>query len=447
MVQLSTGDFMTLLMLLGAISFCIFMMLCIDNILAFKVIRKKFFLVDAMSIFVVALVITVVSAFQLSTHHIHIIVVSLAILLIAVFRSIPKAIAFIIYMKALFFAIDGATLLLLRLLGQNPAHIWPTTLAITFVTWVVYYCLKRWLKQRVDMSIFGSKITVFLLISAGVAVMFIYMNFANTATPIALGQLDIGSIAYMLFFISGAVMFAIILRYVSKESHLRTELLLVEASKKYIYDLEESYKALRTIKHDYVNILTSFKLYIDSGDIAGLEKYYYSELSEINKELLNQDKLMGSLQNVNISELKSILIYKASAAALQQINVTIEARDPIEGLGAPTVIVCQILGILLDNAIEAAVETDEKRLVIAIVQNQNSKSFVIKNSWQSKDIPMVKIFELGFSTKADGRGLGLYTARNYTEKIKGLYMETEISQEFFTQTLTVKDIGKDTRPC
>ncbi|MCL2286822.1 MAG: GHKL domain-containing protein [Firmicutes bacterium] len=430
---------MTLLMLLGAISFCIFMMLCIDNILAFKVIKKRFFLVDAMGIFIVAFVITVVSAFQLSTHHIHIIVASLAILLIAAFRSIPKAIAFIIYMKALFFSIDGATLLLLQLLGQSPARVWPTTLAITFVTWAAYYCLKRVLKQRVDMSIFGRKITLFLLVSAGVAVTFIYMNFANTATPIALARLDIGSIAYMLFFISGAVMFIIILRYVSKENHLRTEMLLVEASKKYIHDLEESYKALRTIKHDYVNILTSFKLYIDSGDITGLQKYYYGELSEINKELLNQDKLMGSLQNVDISEVKSILMYKASAAALQQVDVAVEALDPIESLGAPTVIVCQILGILMDNAIEAAVETDEKKLIIAIVKNQNSKSFIIKNTWQSKDIPMAKMFELGFSTKADGRGVGLHTARSYTEKIKGLYLQTETSQEFFTQTLTVKD--------
>ena len=148
---------------------------------------------------------------------------------------------------------------------------------------------------------------------------------------------------------------------------------------------------------------------------------------------------LGSLQNVKINEIKSILIYKGSAAAGHEIDTGIEVRESIEELGVGAAIVCQILGILLDNAIEAATLADEKKLHIAIIKNPNSKTFIIKNTWQKQAIPMNKLFELGFSTKEGNRGIGLYTVRSLTEKIKGLFLETEVSDEYFSQILTVKD--------
>jgi len=172
----------------------------------------------------------------------------------------------------------------------------------------------------------------------------------------------------------------------------------------------------------------------------GLAKYYYNELSEMNKDLLHQDQLLGSLQNVKISEVKSILIYKSSVAAGSEISTSIEVRDPVESLGVSTAVVCQMLGIFLDNAIEALADIADKQLNIAIIKNPTSTVFIIKNTWQRQNIPMGKLFKLGFSTKSDGRGVGLYTARSYTDKIQGLHLETEVSNEFFTQILTVKDV-------
>jgi two-component system sensor histidine kinase AgrC len=296
----------------------------------------------------------------------------------------------------------------------------------------------------------------FLLISAGLVLIFSYKSFALPEIQITLDQwtFDFNNIANVLFLITSVVMFVILIRYILKESSLRTEKLLVEGSKKYMLDLEESYKTLRTIRHDYVNILTSFKLYIDNEDMSGLTKYYYDELSEINKGLLNQNLLVDNLQNLKIDEIKSILIYKCSLAAQHKIEPVIEVKEPIENLGISTAIVCQMLGILLDNAIEGAAETeitkakdmkveiteiDPKVLQIAIVNNPNSTVFIIKNIWQSKEVSIDKLFELGFSTKGQDRGMGLYTLRKYTEKLKGLYLETEVTDKYFTQTLTVKD--------
>ena len=126
-------------------------------------------------------------------------------------------------------------------------------------------------------------------------------------------------------------------------------------------------------------------------------------------------------------------------AAQQHIDTSIEVREPVGELGVSTAIVCQILGILLDNAVEAIAEADTKKLSIAIIKSPNSKTIIIKNTWKHKEIEINKLFELGFSTKEKGGGVGLYTVRNYTNKIDRLYLETELGTEYFTQTLTVKD--------
>jgi two-component system sensor histidine kinase AgrC len=376
------------------------------------------------------------------------------VLLWFVYKSLSTAVVFTIYSTALLLGSNSASVLLSRLL-QFSDDDWSihllnrdfglqqiVTLSIFVGLVALFMLLQRFLKRRIDMNIFNGRVIHFTLVSASAVLVFIYVSYVAPDTYINFGQWTIRfeQITYMLFFLSSAIMFVVILRYMSTETAIKAERLLVESSNKYIHDLEESYKALRTIKHDYVNILSTFKLYIDSEDMAGLAKYYYDEFSEINKDLLHQDKLIGSLQNVQINEVKSVLIYKGSVASQNEVDVNIEVREPIEHLGVSTAIVCQIIAILLDNAIEAATEADERKLNIAIVNNPNSKAFIIKNTWREQDIPINRLFELGFSTKGKNRGTGLHTVRNYTEKIKGLHLETEVTDEYFCQILTVKDI-------
>jgi two-component system sensor histidine kinase AgrC len=292
---------------------------------------------------------------------------------------------------------------------------------------------RLYLKKRIDMNIFNSKSLYLITAICGVMIIAAYINYQS---DLADGS---GDMMYALSFVSVVVMFVIVIRFVFKENAMHTEKLIAEASKKYISDLETSYTALRTVKHDYVNILSSFKLYIENKDMDGLTKYYNDELFEMNKDLLNQDRLIGCLQNVRINEVKSILIYKCSMAAQHQVETNIEVREPVDDLGVSTAIVCQMLGILLDNAVEAASEATEKSLSIAIIKNPHSKTFIIKNTWNRQEIAANKLFEWGFSTKSKNRGIGLYTLRQYTDKLTNLYLETAFTPDYFTQTLTVKD--------
>jgi two-component system sensor histidine kinase AgrC len=55
---------------------------------------------------------------------------------------------------------------------------------------------------------------------------------------------------------------------------------------------------------------------------------------------------------------------------------------------------------------------------------------------------MNKLFEAGFSTKGEGRGIGLHTVRKYADSISNLYLETAWSGDYFIQTLTIENGDK-----
>ena len=419
-------------------------MMCIENMRIFHLSKKQTLMA----------VIAFVALGQLHLPMGGFISIPIAVVfLLVMYKSFSKAIMIAVYVTALFLGLISATTLLVNwfdfsdmdwtvnLLNRNfdIEQIFIFSVTAGFVA--LFFILQRFLKKRIDMNIFNNRMMHSMLICASAVLVLIYIGYIAPDTYISVGQWSVNfeDISNVLFFLSSAIMFVIIFWYVSRETAIKTEKLLIEASNKYIHDLEESYKALRTIKHDYVNILSSFKLYIDSKDMDGLAKYYYDELSEMNKDLLHQDRLIGDLQNVQLNEIKSVMIYKGSVAARYEVDMSAEVREPVESIGVSTAIVCQIIGILLDNAIEAAALAEERKIKIAIVKNTNSKAFIIKNAWKEQDIPLNRLFDLGFSTKGENRGTGLHTVRKYTDKIKGLHLETEITDEYFSQILTVKD--------
>lgn len=82
-----------------------------------------------------------------------------------------------------------------------------------------------------------------------------------------------------------------------------------------------------------------------------------------------------------------------------------------------TVELSRIIGIIVDNAIEASENLEEPLINIAFIDNEEAVTFIVMNKC-SDDIPKIhELFEQGFSTKGDNRGLGLSTLKR-TDRLK-----------------------------
>ena len=96
------------------------------------------------------------------------------------------------------------------------------------------------------------------------------------------------------------------------------------------------------------------------------------------------------------------------------------------------------MGILCENALEAAQESEEKILDIFIEERRESLTITIGNSYQGsiQDIPV--LFEKGYSTRIGERGRGLYNLRGIIEENPGFYLKTLLRGALFIQDLTLQ---------
>ena len=97
----------------------------------------------------------------------------------------------------------------------------------------------------------------------------------------------------------------------------------------------------------------------------------------------------------------------------------------------------RLLGILLDNAIEASHECPEKIINIAFRNDvKNHRQLItIENTYQNKEVNLEKIFEKGISEKENHTGLGLWEVRKIIKKNPNTNLFTSKTNKFFSQQL------------
>lgn len=211
-------------------------------------------------------------------------------------------------------------------------------------------------------------------------------------------------------------------------------------------DLEQeklSYKTLqalhdntRAFKHDFSNILAGIGGYIETNDMLGLKKYYSQVLQDCN-----QVNNFGTLSPdvVNSPPVYAVLANKYYTADSLGIKIKLESFIDFNKLYMDIYEFTRILGILMDNAIEAAKECKVKQINIYIRNEprRNRQLLIIENTYKDKSIDIDKISEKGFSTKEHNTGLGLWEVEKIIKKHKNIAKFTTKNDEFFIQQIEI----------
>ena len=210
----------------------------------------------------------------------------------------------------------------------------------------------------------------------------------------------------------------------------------LEQSKQYNKTLTILHDNIRCFKHDYNNMITTLGGYILSEDLEGLKKYYNELLQDCSKV-----KSLSALspEVINNPATYSLLTNKYHQATELGINMNIEAFIDFNKINMKIYEFTKVLGILLDNAIEAAKECQEKTINIIIRKDfkVNRQLVIVENTYMDKNINTDKIFEKGFSTKSNNTGLGLWETRQILKRNNNLNLFTSKNKDFFKQQLEI----------
>lgn len=98
----------------------------------------------------------------------------------------------------------------------------------------------------------------------------------------------------------------------------------------------------------------------------------------------------------------------------------------------------KILGVFLDNAIEASLESNEKQIGIeAYIDLEKEFKMIISNTYNNQ-IDKNKIGKETFSTKGKTRGNGLLLVKHLVNNNKVFEIKTEIQEKLYIQTIRIK---------
>lgn len=148
------------------------------------------------------------------------------------------------------------------------------------------------------------------------------------------------------------------------------------------------------------------------------------------------------LKNIPKGGLKGLLYYKLAISKNNKIKLTIEVSPKVTKIikklkDKDLKQTCIILGIYIDNAIEAALKSNKKNVTIEIYESKKQIVFVISNTYKDF-IPINKMNFDGFTTKGEGHGRGLYYANKIISKSKKISSEKMFLDKYFVQKIYVK---------
>lgn len=219
-------------------------------------------------------------------------------------------------------------------------------------------------------------------------------------------------------------------------SKLETTSTNLEEAKLYNKTLEILQDNTRAFRHDFANILQGMVGYMDNNDMEGLKKYY----SQLVDDIQNSNNLTTlSPKVVNNPAIYNVLATKYHKADSLGIKIHLEAFLDMNELHMKIYEFTRVLGILMDNAIEASKECDNKIINVTFRKDSRKRMqlLVIENTYNNKDVNTDKIFEKGYSTKEGNTGLGLWEVRQILKKNNNLNLFTTKNDEFFTQQFEI----------
>ena len=162
--------------------------------------------------------------------------------------------------------------------------------------------------------------------------------------------------------------------------------------------------ALRAQRHDFLNHLQVVYSLIEMGEHEEANHYIeqvYGDIQAVSKSL-----------KTACAPVNALLRAKTAEAERRNVRMDTVISAAWKDLPLPAWEMCRVLSNLIDNAMDALEGRAGARVTVTLAEDVKGYSFRVENNGPA--IPADKqsaIFEAGFSGKGEGRGMGLYIAR------------------------------------
>lgn len=174
-------------------------------------------------------------------------------------------------------------------------------------------------------------------------------------------------------------------------------------------------EALRSQAHEAANRLHTVLTMVELGRTEEAVELATAELAHAQQLT---DQVVGS---VGEPALAALLLGKSAQAGERGVELAVDDASRIDGSPLPSRDLLTVVGNLVDNALEAVVTTPAPRRVTVLVVEEDGEVLVRVSDTGPGLADTSLAFRRGWSTKAEGRGLGLALVRQVALRYGGRY--------------------------
>lgn len=208
----------------------------------------------------------------------------------------------------------------------------------------------------------------------------------------------------------------------------------------YFQEFEENFDEVSLINHEYKNQLAVIKGYVEGNKKKEAEKYLNGIINDLDTE---DSSILGELKNIPKGGIKGLLYYKIISAKNRDVKIILDISNSLSSTiknltYEQNKVISKVLGIYIDNAIDAAVETNKKLVTIEIYSLNEEVNFVISNKFKSSKLQIDHIAKKGYTTKGPGHGKGLYLINKFIRRFDWMSSERKIISNYYIQKMTIQ---------
>lgn len=195
----------------------------------------------------------------------------------------------------------------------------------------------------------------------------------------------------------------------------------------------------RVSNHENKNQLLVIKGMIDKGESNTSE--YINSI--IDTQYKDNDAIIYKTNRIPSGGLRGLIYYKILTMKEKKINSNLDVDRSLNDLDFDNIPVktnqelCKIVGVFLDNAIQAVSELKKKEIDIYLKYENDELYIKVSNNYSGL-IELDKIDNSGYTTKGKGHGYGLSLVKGIIRENNCFKNDREIRGKMFSQIIRLK---------